>query len=52
MLVAFSAPDQEIGCLQFNGWLGIGDLMSVLGWLSCGEENVELVMVFGPEKVI
>jgi hypothetical protein len=32
--------------------LGIGDLTLAFGWLSSGEETVELVIIFGPEKVI
>ena len=52
MLAAVSVLDQYIGCLQLNGWLGIGDLMFAFDWLSSGEEIVELVIIFGPEKVI
>jgi hypothetical protein len=52
VLVAFSAFDQDIGCLQLNGWLGIGDLMLALCWLSSGEKAVELGIIFRPDKVI
>jgi hypothetical protein len=59
VLVVVSVFDQDIGCLQLNSWVDIGDLTFVLDRSLCGRKNVELVMVnvelvmvFDLEKVV
>jgi hypothetical protein len=41
-----------MACVEFNGLWGIGDLAFVLGWVSCGREEVKFGKESGPEKMI
>jgi hypothetical protein len=52
VLAAVSVFDQYIDCLQLSDLLSIGDLTFAFVWLSSGEETVEMVIAFNPEKVI